>query len=441
MTAAGTYNTANAASVTQANLGVATFNEDEFTATGSTGTSSLGIISLKDGGITAAKLANVNQNQVLARTASGTGAVSAVDISTLVASGGAITNTDFSYGSASGNQVMFTSAAGTYGLGGALLASTSTSSELNNTVPKRTATGQLQATGFVLGTNSGYEVLTGSGTQVNFKTPEGQTFLEASGSTTPTLPKFLGNLNVGVTGTPTIGTNQGAAATTYSTEGAVFSNWLYTKGIEAIDHGTGNKTGIVFGNNGGFTDDADDSMIFYHGGSARYKFTGTDTGGSILPLGTTNTKNIGSTSQKFNTVYASTFNGLATSAQYADLAESYLADADYPIGTVLIFGGAQEISVTDKLGDTRVAGVVSENPAYLMNAELKGDHVTKLALQGRVKCKVIGKINKGDMIVTSAIAGYGIASDNPKIGTVLGKAVGDKTDPDKGTVEIVVGRI
>ena len=114
------------------------------------------------------------------------------------------------------------------------------------------------------------------------------------------------------------------------------------------------------------------------------------------------------------------FDGIATKARYADLAESYLADADYAIGTVVIFGGAQEISVTDKLGDTRVAGVVSENPAYLMNAELKGDHVTKLALQGRVKCKVIGKINKGDMIVTSAIAGYGIASDNPKIGTVLG---------------------
>ena len=399
---------------------------------------------MKDGGITAAKLANVNQNQVLARTATGNGAVSAVDISTLVASGGAITDSDFAYGSATGNQVMITSAAGTYGLGGALLASTSTSSELNNTVPKRTATGQLQATGFVLGTNSAYEVLTGSGTQVNFKTPEGQTFLEASGSTTPTLPKFLGNLNVGVTGTPTIGTNQGAAATTYSTEGAVFSNWLYTKGIEAIDHGTGNKTGIVFGNNGGFTDDADDTMIFYNNQSATLKFTNTN----IIPQGTlsgtdsdTTNKNLGESGRRYNTVYASVFDGIATKARYADLAESYLADADYAIGTVLIFGGAQEISVTDKLGDTRVAGVVSENPAYLMNAELKGDHVTKLALQGRVKCKVIGKINKGDMIVTSAIAGYGIASDNPKIGTVLGKAVGDKTDPDKGTVEIVVGRI
>ena len=69
MTPAGTYDINNASTLSQANLGVATFNEDEFTATGSTGTSSLGIISLKDGGITAAKLANVNQNQVLARTA------------------------------------------------------------------------------------------------------------------------------------------------------------------------------------------------------------------------------------------------------------------------------------------------------------------------------------------------------------------------------------
>ena len=99
------------------------------------------------------------------------------------------------------------------------------------------------------------------------------------------------------------------------------------------------------------------------------------------------------------------------------------------------------MTVTDKLSDTKVAGVVSANPGFIMNEDLQGNHVTKLALQGRVMCKVIGRINKGDMIVTSAVPGYGIASDLPGIGTVIGKAVGVKTTDIKGEVEIVVGRI
>jgi hypothetical protein len=76
-----------------------------------------------------------------------------------------------------------------------------------------------------------------------------------------------------------------------------------------------------------------------------------------------------------------------------------------------------------------------------MNSALEGDHVIGLALQGRVPCKVIGKVEKGDMIVTSAIPGYGMVSNDPKIGTVIGKAVEQKTDDARGIVEIVVGRV
>ena len=75
-----------------------------------------------------------------------------------------------------------------------------------------------------------------------------------------------------------------------------------------------------------------------------------------------------------------------------------------------------------------------------MNSALSGMHVTALALQGRVPCKVIGKVEKGDLLITSAIAGYAIVDNNPNVGTVIGKALGNKTDTERGIVEIVVGK-
>ena len=135
------------------------------------------------------------------------------------------------------------------------------------------------------------------------------------------------------------------------------------------------------------------------------------------------------------------FDGTATSAQYADLAENYLADADYEEGTVVVFGGEEEVTVTNTKGNTRVAGVVSTNPAHLMNSALQGDHVTAIGLQGRVPCKVLGLVNKGDMLVTASIPGYAIVNNTPGVGQVIGKAVGNKPDDGKGIVEVVVGRV
>ena len=127
-------------------------------------------------------------------------------------------------------------------------------------------------------------------------------------------------------------------------------------------------------------------------------------------------------------------------ATYADLAENYEADAEYEIGTVVVFGGEKEITQSTEHRSTRIAGVVSENPAYLMNAECPGI-ATAIALQGRVPVKVIGKVRKGDMLVASAIPGYAIVDNDPKVGSVIGKAVGEKLDGDKGLVEVVVGRL
>jgi hypothetical protein len=150
--------------------------------------------------------------------------------------------------------------------------------------------------------------------------------------------------------------------------------------------------------------------------------------------------NLGSNSNRWNTVYATVLDGTATQAKYADLAENYLADEEYEAGTVLIFGGSYEITTTTTKGDYRAAGVVSTNPAHLMNSGLEGNNVTALALQGRVPCKVIGKVQKGDIIVTGGAAGYGCVNNNPAPGTMIGKAVGVKETDGRGTVEVVVGR-
>ena len=136
-----------------------------------------------------------------------------------------------------------------------------------------------------------------------------------------------------------------------------------------------------------------------------------------------------------------TLNATASSANYADLAEKYVGDEAYEPGTVVVFGGAEEITACTIKGDRKVAGVVSTDPAYLMNNQLEGDTVVPLALTGRVPCKVIGTVAKGDMLVTSAVPGYAIVDNDPKMGTVIGKAVGTKEDDGKGTVEVVVGRL
>jgi hypothetical protein len=127
----------------------------------------------------------------------------------------------------------------------------------------------------------------------------------------------------------------------------------------------------------------------------------------------------------------------------ADLAEYYTADKKYEAGTVLVFGGDQETTVSDIKNDTRVAGVVSGNPAYTMNAHLENqENSVCVALQGRVPCRVVGRIQKGDLIVTSGIPGVGTsAAKDVKIGSVIGKALENYDSDHIGTIEVVVGRV
>ena len=144
--------------------------------------------------------------------------------------------------------------------------------------------------------------------------------------------------------------------------------------------------------------------------------------------------NIGSATGTFDTVFAK-----ATSAQYADLAEMYAADAAYAPGTVVSFGGDHEVTASTTASDNKIAGVISTNPSYIMNSILKGEHVVAVALTGRVPTQVLGPVRKGDMMV-SAGNGHACASSSPAMGTVIGKAL-ENFDGVQGVIEIVVGRL
>lgn len=126
-------------------------------------------------------------------------------------------------------------------------------------------------------------------------------------------------------------------------------------------------------------------------------------------------------------------------ATYADLAEYYAADEKIEPGTVVMFGGENEIQVCNLQNSTKVAGVVSTEPAYVMNGMLKGDFPTMVALQGRVPVKVTGKIEKGDMLV-SAGNGCAMSNPSPNVGTVIGKSLENFND-EYGIIEVAVGRL
>ena len=160
---------------------------------------------------------------------------------------------------------------------------------------------------------------------------------------------------------------------------------------------------------------------------------------SIIKSGTNNLGDIGQSANKFATVYANTFSGISVTAQFADLAEKYLPDTVVSPGTVVVFGGEKEITRSSQFMDRRVAGVVSTDPAYKMNSGQEGG--VYVALQGRVPCRVVGKINKGDMLVTSEVHGVATASDNPVMGSVIGKALENYDSQHVGVIEVVVGRI
>ena len=160
--------------------------------------------------------------------------------------------------------------------------------------------------------------------------------------------------------------------------------------------------------------------------------TGLTVSGAIVPNGNL-TVNLGSTSAWWNNIY-----GTAIHSLYADLAENYQADKTYMPGTVVMFGGDAEVTIATA-DTTAVAGVISTNPAHLMNGGLSGPNVAPVALMGRVPCMVIGPVAKGDLLVSAGF-GYAKVNNTPPAGTIIGKALQDVPFNGKAVIEVVVGR-
>jgi hypothetical protein len=236
----------------------------------------------------------------------------------------------------------------------------------------------------------------------------------------------LGQTTTGIisaTGTVTAGNV--ATGGTVSATGNITGNYILGNGSQltglSASYGNSNVTTLLsaFGSNtisttGNITSDA-------------------LTVGNITNSNANGVGNIGSVSNYFNTVFAQ-----ATSAQYADLAENYLADADYAPGTVVIFGGEQEITVTTEAADERVAGVISTNPAYLMNS---GEPGLPVALRGKVPVRLIGPVAKGDSLVTSTTPGVAFSIGRER---VYGQAVfaksleSNNSDGEKVILAVIV---
>jgi hypothetical protein len=136
------------------------------------------------------------------------------------------------------------------------------------------------------------------------------------------------------------------------------------------------------------------------------------------------------------TFVAGTFEGTATSAKYADLAERYHSGAAMEAGSVVCFGGEHEIEMCNEDACTRVAGVISTAPAFMMNKDAGNDDTHPyVALSGRVPCKVTGPIAKGDLLVSTA---NGHAKASPFVGgAVIGKAL-ENFDGESGVIEVLV---
>lgn len=371
---------------TQSDLGLAKFSDENFETTD-------GYVRIKDNGIVFAELQDLTQDTVIGRVSSGSGNPEEVGIT-----------------QASGADKLL----------------------------RTRNDGGIQVTNLILGADSSYKVMELSSTTLQIKTPGQATVLTAVGTDQDKINVTIpDNLVVG-DGSATESTLQQGSG--LSGESRLSTDWIYTSFIEAADEKGAASTGLAIGAASGLANTGEIALVVAGTTASVTPFIFKSSGVVPDANATYNIGEGGADPLRYDTVYAQVFDGVATNARYADLAEKYLADQEYEPGTVLVFGGQAEVTHCATKDDRRVAGVVSTNPAHLMNADLEGVTVN-VALQGRVPCKVIGKVEKGDILVTSAYPGYAIVNNDPKVGTVIGKAVANKDDVEKGTVEVVVGRV
>jgi hypothetical protein len=171
---------------------------------------------------------------------------------------------------------------------------------------------------------------------------------------------------------------------------------------------------------------------------------GAGSGGAFTALRSTHNTDNQTPNDQFELVdiRCRVINATATSAQYADIAERFAADAVMTPGAVVMFGGSQEITETAEELSEKVFGVVSTQPAYMMNSGAgNNDSHPFVAMTGRTPVRVTGTVNKGDRLVSSSVKGTARAartgeSINPF--HVIGRALESKSDAGIGLVNCFV---
>lgn len=319
---------------------------------------------------------------------------------------------------------------GVLNIGGNLLASTTT-------LGATTINGGITSTGFINTTANISASVARAGT------------ITTTGTLTAAIVNSTGNIistgaihnSLSVNGTTTITDTAGAAS---ATKVLSVVNGTYSVGVGAR-MGAGSYNPMV---------SVDDTVInftngtqgqggltiapwsVHAGGGIKISSTGNTVtiGGSIIPY-SSNAYTVGSSTAWYSAVW-----GKAVNAAYADLAETYTPDSEYAPGTVVVFGGEQEVTISSHSHDPAIAGVVSTNPAYHMNAAAEG---VAIALTGRVPCQVRGPVRKGDRVVASDIPGVACRMDKAlyEPGCIIGKSLEDITDDSIQTIEVVVGRL
>jgi hypothetical protein len=349
----------------------------------------------------------------------------------------------------------------------------------NNTTNAIGATGAFSTTGTVTAASTVGGVITGSSLSVTGSI--NGTMLTGTGLTVTTGNITAGNLllsgaiedsgqldirttasngNIVLTpnGTGNVNTGANINATGNVTGGNILTSGTFsTSGSGGTLSGIGNITGgnlltggqvsatgnIIAGGNlsivGNIVDTGPLTIITTSNGNIGLAPNGTgnvNITGNVMPTANA-TANIGSATLSFNTIFAK-----ATSAQYADLAEMYCADSKYTPGTVLDFGGTEEVTITTQSHSIQVAGIVSTNPSYLMNSTLDCANAVEVALVGRVPCHVVGTIAKGDRLVASSTPGIATRLDIAQYqpGCIIGKALESYDSETVGTIEVAVGR-
>ena len=256
----------------------------------------------------------------------------------------------------------------------------------------------------------------------------------------------VANLNVATAGLATFATTANAVAganVSGQVSNALVAGTVYTNAQPNITS-VGTLTTVTVSGNANVGNILTDNYKYANGVSI--SFAGSYSNSNVASYLPTFTGTVGATGL---TTGANTTAGNITgnwtltagsqlTATYADLAEYYEADRHYEPGTVLAFGGDKEVTIADS-GTTKVAGVVSTNPAYVMNSACLGEHIVAVALQGRVPCKVRGNIKKGDMLI-SAGDGFARQTPFPVLGTVIGKSL-ENFDGIEGIIEVAVGRL